>query len=137
MEMSMKADFMRNVRLVASTTLLSVWGYAHLAQTPLLGDTIAPLLLALLIAPGANWFGRHGGYRFLLVALLAFLALTALLYWTGSEATLVPFAHSPWFVVPVWGMALFGIVRNATSAGRSGLPAREGASADAHATDAG
>lgn len=139
METSMKADFVRNARLVVSATLLSSWGYSHLAQTPVLGDTIAPLVLALLVAPGAHWPGRrgHGGYRFLLVALLAFLALTALLYWTGSEATLVPFAHSPWFVVPVWGMALFGIVRNATSAGRSGLPAREGASADAHATDAG
>ena len=75
----MKTDFARNVRLVASTTLLSVWGYSHLAQTPVLGDTIAPLLLALFMAPGANWFGRqgHGGYPALLVALLAFAAVNA------------------------------------------------------------
>jgi hypothetical protein len=71
-------DFLRNVRLVVSTTLLSVWGYSHLAATPVLGDTILPLLLALFIAPGANWFERrdNGGYRPWLYALLALVALT-------------------------------------------------------------
>ena len=134
----MKTDFARNVRLVASTTLLSLWGYSHLAQTPVLGDTIAPLLLALFMAPGANWFGRHGhgGYRALLVALLAFAAITALLYRTGSTTTLESFEHSPWFVLPLWGLALVGLVRNATNAERSAASA-QAATAAAHATDAG
>lgn len=134
----MKADCVRNVRLVASTTLLSLWGYSHLAHTPVLGETIAPLVLALLLAPGANWFGRHGrgSYRFLLVALLAFVAITGLLYWAGSTATLESFERSPWFVVPVWGLGLFGLVRNALSAERSAASA-QAASAAAHATDAG
>jgi hypothetical protein len=140
---AMKADFLRtafvrNVRLVASTTLLSVWGYSHLAATPVLGDTILPLLAALLIAPGANWFERrgHGGYRPWLLAAFALVALTGLMFWAGTEESLDAFAHSPWFVLPVWGLALYGLVRNATGAERSAAAARA-ASAAAHAPDAG
>jgi hypothetical protein len=136
--LAVKADSLRNARLVASTTLLSLWGYSHLAQTPVLGNTVAPLILALLLAPGANWFGRHGrgGYRPLLVALLAFAAITALLYWMGSTATLASFGHSPWLVIPLWGLGLFGLVRNATGAERSTASA-QAACAAAHAADAG
>ena len=140
----MKADFLqtalaRNVRLVASTTCLSVWGYSHLAVTPMLGDTILPLLLALFIAPGANWFeGReNGGYKPWLYALLALVALTALMFWAGTEETLDAFAHSPWFVLPVWVLALYGLVRNATGAERSAAAAERAASAAAHAPDVG
>lgn len=130
-------DFMRNVRLVASTTLLSVWGYSHLAATPVLGDTILPLLVALFIAPGANWFEhRQGGYRHWLFALLALVTLTGLMFWAGTEETLGAFTHSPWFVLPVWATALFGLVRNATGAERSAAAARA-ASAAAHAPDVG
>lgn len=134
-----KPDVTRNARLVVATTLLSLWGYSHLAQTPVLGDTAGPLILALLVAPGANWWGPRGqgGYRFLLLALLAFAAITAVLFWAGSEPTLAAFSHSPWFVLPLWVLALFGMVRNALSAERSAISAREAASADAHATDAG
>jgi hypothetical protein len=135
----MKADFLhtdlgRNVRLVASTTLLSVWGYSHLAATPVLGETILPLLVALFIAPGANWFERrvHGGNRPWLFALLALVALTGLMFWAGTEETLDAFAHSPWFVLPVWVLALYGLVRNATGAERSAAAARA-ESAAAHA----
>jgi hypothetical protein len=131
-------DFLRNVRLVVSTTLLSVWGYSHLAATPVLGDTILPLLLALFIAPGANWFERrdNGGYRPWLYALLALVALTGLMFWAGTEETIDAFAHSPWFVLPVWVLALYGLVRNATGAERSAAAARA-ASAAAHAPDVG
>jgi hypothetical protein len=139
----MKPDFLqtalaRNVRLVASTTLLSVWGYSHLAATPMLGDTILPLLLALFIAPGANWFERrdNGGYKPWLYALLALVALTGLMFWAGTEETIDAFAHSPWFVLPVWMLALYGLVRNATGAERSAAAARA-ASAAAHAPDVG
>lgn len=113
----MKPDSLRNLRLTAATTLLSLWGYSHLAQTPMLGDTAAPLIAALLIAPGASWHGR-GNYRFLLLALLAFVAITVLLFQSGSEATLQAFSQSPWFVIPVWALSLFGLVRNATAAER-------------------
>lgn len=140
----MKTDFLstafvRNARLVASTTLLSVWGYSHLAATPVLGDTILPLLIALFIAPGANWFERrgNGGYRPWLFALLALVALTGLMFWAGTEESLAAFAHSPWFVLPVWALALFGLVRNATGAERSAAAAARAASAAAHAPDAG
>lgn len=131
-------DFLRNVRLVVSTTLLSVWGYSHLAATPVLGDTILPLLLALFIAPGANWFERrdNGGYRPWLYALLALVALTGLMFWAGTEETIDAFEHSPWFVLPVWVLALYGLVRNATGAERSAAAARA-ASAAAHAPDVG
>jgi len=139
----MKADFLhtdfgRNVRLVASTTLLSVWGYSHLDTTPVLGDTILPLLLALFIAPGANWFERrdNGGYKPWWYALLALVALTGLMFWAGTEETIDAFAHSPWFVLPVWGLALYGLVRNATGAERSAAAAHA-ASAAAHAPDVG
>jgi hypothetical protein len=139
----MKADFLRtafvrNVRLVASTTLLSVWGYSHLVATPVLGDTILPLLAALFIAPGANWFERrrHGGYGPWLFALFALVALTGLMFWSGTEESLNAFAHSPWFVLPVWALALCGLVRNATGAERSAAAA-QAASAAAHAPDAG
>jgi hypothetical protein len=139
----MKPDFLqttlaRNVRLVASTTLLSVWGYSHLAATPVLGDTILPLLLALFIAPGANWFERrdNSGYKPWLYALLALVALTGLMFWAGTEETIDAFAHSPWFVLPVWVLALYGLVRNATGAERSAEAARA-ASAAAHAPDVG
>ena len=139
----MKADFqrtalLRNARLVASTTLLSLWGYSHLAATPVLGDTILPLLVALLIAPGANWFQRrgNGGYRPWLFAVLAMVALTGLMFWAGTEETLGEFSHSPWFVLPVWLLALYGLVRNATGAERSAEAARA-ASAAAHAPDVG
>jgi len=137
----MKPDFLqttlaRNVRLVASTTLLSVWGYSHLAATPVLGDTILPLLLALFIAPGANWFGDNGGYRPWLYALVALVALTGLMFWAGTEEAIAAFAHSPWFVLPVWVLALYGLVRNATGAERSAAAARA-ASAAAHAPDVG
>lgn len=135
----MKADFLRtafvrNVRLVASATLLSLWGYSHLAATPVLGDTILPLLVALFIAPGANWFERrgHGGYRPWLFALFALVALTGLMFWAGTEESLAAFAHSPWFVLPVWALALYGLVRNATGAERSAAAAQD-ASAAAHA----
>jgi uncharacterized membrane protein YhaH (DUF805 family) len=133
----LRTDFMRNVRLVASTTLLSVWGYSHLASTPVLGDTILPLLLALFVAPGANWFERrHDGYRPWLFALLALVALTGLMFWAGTEETISAFAHSPWFVLPVWAMALYGLVRNATGAERSAAAA-QAASTAAHAPDVG
>ena len=139
----MKPDFLqttlaRNVRLVASTTLLSVWGYSHLAATPVLGDTILPLLLALFIAPGANWFERrdNSGYKPWLYALLALVALTGLMFWAGTEETIGAFAHSPWFVLPVWVLALYGLVRNATGAELSAAAARA-ASAAAHAPDVG
>ncbi|KQY55137.1 hypothetical protein [Lysobacter sp. Root494] len=133
----LRTDLMRNVRLVASTTLLSVWGYSHLAATPVLGDTILPLLVALFIAPGANWFERRGGgYKPWLFALLALVALTGLMFWAGTEETLGAFAHSPWFVLPVWTLALYGVVRNATGAERSAAAARA-ASAAAHASDVG
>jgi hypothetical protein len=136
----MKPDFLqtalaRNVRLVASTTLLSVWGYSHLAATPMLGDTILPLLLALFIAPGANWFG-DSGYRPWLYALVALVALTGLMFWAGTEEAIDAFAHSPWFVLPVWVLALYGLVRNATGAERSAAAARA-ACAAAHAPDVG
>ena len=139
----MKPDFLqttlaRNVRLVASATLLSVWGYSHLAATPVLGDTILPLLLALFIAPGANWFERrdNSGYKSWLYALLALVALTGLMFWAGTEETIDAFAHSPWFVLPVWVLALYGLVRNATGAELSAAAARA-ASAAAHAPDVG
>ena len=135
----MKPDFLqttlaRNGRLVASTTLLSVWGYSHLSATPMLGDTILPLLLALFIAPGANWFERrdNSGYKPWLYALLALVALTGLMFWAGTEETIGAFAHSPWFVLPVWVLALYGLVRNATGAERSAATAQD-ASATAHA----
>lgn len=131
----MKADALRTLRLVASTTLLSLWGYSHLAQTPWLGDTVAPLVLALVIAPGVSWRSARTA-RFLLVALVAFIALTGLLYWQGSAGTLQAFTHDPWFVVTIWLLALFGLVRNAISAERSAASA-QAASAAAHATDAG
>ena len=141
----MKPDFLqtalaRNVRLVASTTLLSMWGYSHLAATPVLGDTILPLLLALFIAPGANWFERreNGGYKPWLLALLALMALTGLMFWAGTEESLDAFAHSPWFVLPVWVLALYGLVRNATGAELSAAAAAaHAASAAAHAPDVG
>ncbi|HEY1141800.1 MAG TPA: hypothetical protein VGE88_16585 [Lysobacter sp.] len=131
-------DFVRNVRLVASTTLLSIWGYSHLAATSVLGDTILPLLLALFIAPGANWFERrdNGGYRPWLYALAALVALTGLMFWAGTEQAIDAFAHSPWFVLPVWVLALYGLVRNATGAERSAAATRA-ASAAAHAPDVG
>lgn len=134
----MKSDFVRNLRLVASTTLLSLWGCSQLVAMPLLGESIAPLVLALLIAPGADWFDRraHGGYVGWLLALLALVTLTGLLFWMGSEASLQAFSRSPWFVVPVWLLALFGLVRNATSAERSAAAA-QAASAAAHAPGAG
>lgn len=133
----MKADFLRNLRLVASVTLLTVWGYSHLAATPVLGDTILPLLLALLIAPGANWSERLGqGYRPWLFAVLALVALTGLMFWAGTEQSLDAFAHSPWFVLPVWALALFGLVRNATGAERSAAAARARSAAE-HAPDVG
>jgi FtsH-binding integral membrane protein len=134
----MKSDFARNVRLVTATTLLSLWGYSHLEQTSLLGDLIAPLVLALLIAPGANWFerGTRGGHRTWAIALLALVVFTALLSWMGSEESLGEFSHSPWFVLPVWLLALVGLVRNATHAERSAASAQAG-TVVAHAPDAG
>ena len=139
----MKADFLgtalvRNVRLVASTTLLSLWGYSHLAATPVLGDTNLPLLAALFIAPGANWFERrgNGAYRPWLFALFALVALTGLMFWAGTGESLTAFTHSPWFVLPVWTLALYGLVRNATGAERSAAAARAAAAA-AQAPDAG
>lgn len=117
----MKHDWVRNARLTAATTLLSLWGHSHLAQTPMLGDTAAPLIVALLIAPGVGWNGR-GSYRFMLLALIAFAAITVLLFRSGSEAELQSFSQSPWFVVPVWALCLFGLVRNATAAERLQAP---------------
>lgn len=131
----MKSDVVRNLRLVVATVLVSVWAYSHLARTPGLGDSMIPLILALLVAPGVGWHGTRT-YRFLGLALLAFVVLTGLLYWAGPDAALQAFAHSPWFVVPLGGLALFGLVRNAVSAERSAAVAQS-ASAAARATDAG
>lgn len=115
----MANDISRNLRLVVATTLLAAWGYAHLARTPVLGDTIAPLVAALLVAPGAGWFEpRRGDYRRLLLGLFALCALTWLLLRVGTGESLVAFARSPYFVLPVWALALVGLVRNATSAER-------------------
>lgn len=126
---AMKADVLRNLRLVASTTLVSVWGYSHLAATPVLGDTVLPLLLGLLIAPGANWSGRHpqSGYRYWLYAVFALVLLTALMYWAGTDGSLRAFSQSPAFVLPVWLLAVFGLVRNATSAERTAAAERAAA----------
>lgn len=129
----MKADFSRNFRLVAATTLAAVWAYSHLARTPWLGDTVAPLVIALLIAPGVNW--RLRGSQ-LLLALLALVVITALLFWAGSDAALDAFSHSPWFVLPLWALTMFGLVRNAVSAERSAALAKD-APAPASAPDAG
>jgi len=131
----MRSDFLRNARLVASTTLLSVWGYSHLAATPVLGEMILPLVLALLIAPGANWLERRAsGYRPWLFAVFALVALTGLMYWLGTEESLGAFAHGPWFVLPVWALALFGLVRNATGAERSAAAERAASAAHAPGT---
>jgi len=131
----MKADVLRTLRLVLATTLLSVWAYAQLLRTPWLGDTMLPLVLALVVAPGPSWRNPRE-LRFLLAALVGFVVLTGLLYWMGTDAALQSFAHSPWFVVPVWLLALFGLVRNAVSAERLAAAARA-ASATAQAPDAG
>lgn len=116
----MNSDFTRNLRLVVSTLLLSLWGYSHLAQTPMLGDTILPLVVALVVAPGSlfgSW--RHGWSRSKsLLAVLFLLATCVLLYRFGSEPALAAFSHSPYFVVPVWALGLIGLTRNATSAER-------------------
>lgn len=131
----MQTDFVRNLRLVAATTLLSLWGFTHLAATPVLGDTILPLLVALLIAPGSvfgQWVANKAGVKALIAALLALIAITLLLYGLGSEQDLLAFSHSPYFVLPVWVLGLFGLVRNATSAERSAASVRA-ASAAAHA----
>lgn len=133
----MQTDFARNLRLVAATTLLSLWGFTHLAATPVLGDTILPLLVALLIAPGSvfgQWVANKAGVKALIAALLALIAITLLLYGLGSEQDLLAFSHSPYFVLPVWVLGLFGLVRNATSAERSAASVRA-ASAAAHAMD--
>jgi hypothetical protein len=133
----MQTDSARNLRLVAATTLLSLWGFTHLAATPVLGDTILPLLVALLIAPGSvfgQWVADKAGVKALIAALLALSAITLLLYGLGSEQELLAFSHSPYFVLPVWALGLFGLVRNATSAERSAVPLRA-ASGAAHATD--
>ena len=133
----MQTDSARNLRLVAATTLLSLWGFTHLAATPVLGDTILPLLVALLIAPGSvfgQWAANKAGVKALIAALLALIAITLLLYTLGSEQELLAFSHSPYFVLPVWALGLFGLVRNATSAERSAAPVRA-ASGAAHAMD--
>ena len=135
-----KSDFVRNLRLVAATLLLSVWGFAHLAWTPVLGETILPLLLALLVAPKTG-FGHWGTDKAaalaMLVALVALFALTALMFAFGTEPSLVAFAHSPYFVLPIWTLGLIGLARNATSAERSEAASAAAESAGAHATDAG
>lgn len=135
----MNPDLNRNLRLVVSTLLLSVWGYSHLVETPRLGDTIAPLVVALLIAPGSPLAGWRNGWSRTksLLAALFLLALCALLYWSGSEQALAAFSHSPYFVLPVWALGLIGLVRNATSAERSEAASAAAESAGAHATDAG
>lgn len=124
----MKDDVTRNLRLACAATLLSIWGMAHLAAVPVLGDTLAPLLLALVVAPGspfAHWRANRAGAVALGIALLALLAITTLLARVGSAEELLAFAHSPWFVLPVWGLGLFGLVRNATAAARSAPMAGE------------
>lgn len=134
----MQADFSRNLRLVVATTLLSLWAFTHLAETPVLGDTILPLLVALLIAPGSifgQWAANKAGVKALIAALLSLAAITLLLYGLGSAQELLAFSHSPYFVVPVWVLGLFGLVRNATSAERSAASA-SAAPAAAHAMDA-
>jgi hypothetical protein len=134
----MTSDFTRNLRLVASTLLLSLWGYSHLAQTPGLGDTILPLVVALVIAPGSPFAQWHSGWSRAksLFAVLFLLAVTALLYRFGTGQALDAFAHSPYFVVPVWTLGLIGLARNATSAER--LAALASAATDSvHARDAG
>lgn len=122
----MTRDLTRNFRLVVATTLVSLWAFAHLARTPVLGDSLLPLLLALLIAPGSvfvRWRTGRAGVLALVGAVLAFLALTLLLYGASESAQeLRAFSHSPYFVVPVWALALFGLARNATSAERSEAP---------------
>lgn len=130
----MKADVLRNLRLVAATTLLSLWGCSQLAAaSAATGYTMLLLFAALAIAPSAGW---HGARRFVAIAALAFVLLTAALYLMGSEQALQSFASSPWFVVPVWLLAAFGLVRNAISAERSAAAAHA-ASVAARATDAG
>lgn len=133
----MTTDIVRNLRLVVATTLLSLWGYSHLAQTPVLGDSIAPLLAALLVAPGAGWFERRGGdHRPLLIAILALLLITWLMQALGTQASLTAFSHSPYFVLPVWALGLLGLVRNATHAERLAASAQP-APAAGQVTDAG
>ena len=131
----MKTDAQRNLRLVVASTLVSVWAYSHMAKTPLLGDTLLPLIFALIVAPGVPWAGTRVA-KFLLFALVAFLALVGMLYWKGSGAALWAFTHSPWFVAPLWLLAMIGLVRNATAAERFAASLRA-ASAAAHAPDAG
>lgn len=131
----MKTDVVRNLRLVLAASLVTVWAYSHLVRTPLLGDSMIPLLLALLVAPGVAWHGTRT-YRFVALALVGLVVLTALLYWAGTETALQGFAHSPWFVVPLGALALFGLVRNAVSAERSAVAAQSAAAA-ARATGAG
>lgn len=112
----MAPDFIRNLRLVAATVLLSLWGYAHLVATPVLGESILPLLLALLIAPGRSWAGWRSATWGLAIVLV--LAATALLYLTGTRQGLEAVTQSPYFVVPIWLLGCVGLVRNATTAGR-------------------
>lgn len=129
----MAPDFIRNLRLVAATVLLSVWGYAHLVATPVLGKSILPLLLALLIAPGRHWSAWRGATWGLAIMLV--LVATTLLYVGGTRETLEAVTHSPYFVVPIWLLGCIGLVRNATTAER--LAAADVGPADASATWAG
>ena len=133
----MQADFFRNLRLVVATSLLSLWGFSHLAETPVLGDTVLPLVVALVIAPGSifgEWRRSRYGAWLLVAGLFMFAALTAALHWLSSEQSLSALSRSPFLIIPLWTLALIGLVRNATTAER--LAFVSVAPVSAHAPDA-
>lgn len=130
----MNQDTVRNLRLAGAATLLSIWGMAHLASIPVLGDSIVVLLLALLVSPGSpfsHWRANRAGVLALAAALVALTAITALLARLGSAPELIAFSHSPWFVLPLWALALFGLVRNATASARGASAAADAAPGNA------
>jgi hypothetical protein len=113
-------EFNRNLKLAIAVTLVAVWAITWLADTPVLGNLMLPLVVAPLVQYTSAQFHQPIMWRnrqslLTLLAIAAALGAMFLLSRIVSEEQGKAFTHSAIFIVPIWALSTLGLVKQATA----------------------
>ena len=119
----MNNEFIRNLKLAIAVTLVTVWAVTWLAEVPFFGTLMLPLVVAPLVQYTSAHFHQPVVWRnrqalITLGVIAVAFGMLFLLSRVVPEEQGKAFIHSAFFVVPVWALSTFGLVRQATALAR-------------------